>query len=306
MDESKDAPRLETVSPYGSAKELRTFIEREHQPVDYGLMIKPTTRVLAMGEIHTREIAKTELSNSLEELKALGFTHLAMEMLDSSMQEVIDNYQKSGGGKNIIVEQLERYGWSAAAASLYLDAVDQATKVGLKVVGIHRPLSPAEEVMNLFLTGDKYGRVPRDLLERDPWMANVVHRVLDENPQNKIVVYAGQMHTMKEGRGLGSLLQSSGTELVSVNIIGGLKAQDDDHYHYTNVEKSVSDAGLDSERFMIPCRAKFPDAAPPVDWFVHLPKVEIETDWEAQVRVRQPRGKQLITSKFDKSENNKN
>ena len=306
MDELKETANLEPVSPYGSGNELKTFLEKERQPVNYGLMVKPTTRVLAVGEAHTREIAKTELINSLEVLKTLGFTHLALEMLDSDMQKALDLYQTSGKGRRGIVQQLERFGWGGKAANQYLEAIDQATKIGLKVVGIHRPLSYAESVMNLFITGNAE-RIPKDLLEGDPWMVDIVQGILDENPENKVVTYTGLMHASKEERAMGSLLQSMGIEIVSVGLIGGLKAEEDDyHYTYIDIEKAASKAGLDNERFMIPCLAKFPDAAPPVDWFVHLPKVETETDWEAQVRARQPRGKQLITSKFDKSYDSKN
>lgn len=80
--------------------ELTAFIRREKRPVDYHLILDQANRVLFIGqEYHIMDSATQELIDSLSKLKDNGFTHLAMEMLDSDMQPILDENNCSTGAE---------------------------------------------------------------------------------------------------------------------------------------------------------------------------------------------------------------
>lgn len=256
-----------TESPFSDGARLTAFIKKDRQLVDYSQMVSPQTRVIALGETHTREITKREVMDHLEQFRDLGFTHFAMEVFGTDVQATLNEYQVNGTRKEKLLQYLkEHWGeYSAEAADLYLQAVGEAKRVGLQVVGIDLPHSEK----------DQYPLESREgSTKRDEIMAQTVRAILDENPEYKVVTFTGSFHAGKSEDTMADILTTNGIETVTVDILGG-KPEGESLF-----EESAEKAGVAGERFMVPSLAKFPDSKTPYDWMVHLPQVEAETPIE--------------------------
>lgn len=257
-------------SPFGSRERLTQFMKTDRGLVDYKQMVA-NTRVLALGETHTREITKEEVIDHIEQFKDLGFTHFGMEVFGTDAQQALDEYQSNGDKKDVLIEYLKKGfgGWSPRAGELYLQMVNEAKRAGMRVIGIDLPKSEQ----------DQYPREGSDRdHKRDERMAHTVSEVLAQNPENKVVTFTGTAHAGIEGAVMAGLLASSGVEITTVSISGGSPSD------RTLVEQSAVEAGIDKERFMIACRSRFKDSPTPYDWIIHLPQVEQETDFERMGR----------------------
>lgn len=275
MEDGQEIPKPpqhdQKRSPFGDREQLREYIRKERQPVDYSRMVTPTTRVLALGEAHTREITKREVIDHIKQFRDLGFTHFGMEVFGTEAQPILDEYQKTGGRKEELMEHIRKGfgGWSPNAGELYLKAVDEAKRVGMRVVAIDLPMSEQEQY--------KSGGMDRGH-KRDDRMSQTVQAILNENPEHKVVTLTGSGHAGKSDNEMAGLLAASGVEIVTAAILGGSPTR------RTWFESSAIDVGVATERFMSACLAKFPDSRTPYDWIIHLPQVEAETGHERTIR----------------------
>ena len=108
MDDRQETPRPlqpnRERSPFDSDEGLKDYIRKERQTINYSQMINPTTRVLALGETHTREIVKQEIIDHIEQFRDLGFTHFGFEVFGTDAQLALDEYQETGDRKEELVK----------------------------------------------------------------------------------------------------------------------------------------------------------------------------------------------------------
>lgn len=164
-----------------------------------------------------------------------------------------------------LLRHLKRFEWTPKAVELYLEAVDMAKNLGIKVIGIDMPESERLRIWKSLNTLDVTSRRFATAERRDPWMAGVVQTVLDQTANGKVVVYVGGGHARKNTQlsSAAAHLQSQGEVVTSVNIIGCIKNASD-----TEIGRAVGMMGLSDEKFMVP------DVNNNFDWYIHLPEVD--------------------------------
>jgi len=248
------------VSPFSSIDNLCDYLKRK--PVDYGSIVDPSTQVLALGEVHTREITKQEIIDNLKRFKELGFTHLGLEAFRSDFQTELDEYQETGENEEAVVEDIQNsFGkYSPNTTMLYLQMLDQAKQIGIKTVAINMPRP-------MYESNQGHGLDAGSL--RDQWMAEMVQRVIEDKNERKIVTFTGQYHVESSPRTMVGNLAQHGVKIVGVDFAGGAPSK------RKACEIAASKIGASNERFMV----KF-NANAPYDWIIHLPQVEGETEIE--------------------------
>lgn len=258
---NRSQPSILPMDPYSTIHELTTFIKQERETINYA-EIAQNSRVIALGEEHGVDGYLEEELIALGQLKTKGFTHVGMEMVLPSIQGLIDRYIQTGEGKDEIVQHL-RDDWGYTPER-YMDIIDAAKELGLKVVGIGMPKEEKDAI-------------PDDLeRERtsDAYMASAVERVLQENPLNKVITITGYAHAIKSQVSLtmASILMQDGITIVSARFSGGKIRR----------RKILNDLELAAERahvrwypFMLPAIVKFPESKnrPPVDWEIYVPQL---------------------------------
>ena len=245
-------------NPFKSIDEVVTYIKESRQSVSYHQMVSPDTRVFALGETHNMIGSRIEAVIALDEFYKLGFTHLGIEMLDTSMQKILDKYCVDGTGREEIYSHLDRnFRWIVSSADEYMQIIDKAKSLGMKIIALDLP----SEQRNV---------LPREeiLRKRDEEMAKRTMDVLNESDSNKVVTFSGKVHAGYTGTVMTQLLRKSGIEVVSAHIIG-----DSDTTGY--LEEAALQAGVSNERFMFTARARFPKSktAPSADFVIHLPQI---------------------------------
>ncbi len=265
MDDKEFPTQLDEShsSPFDRIETLVEYLQKEKIPVNVSKMVKPTTKLIAFGEVHMREGAKREVIDNLQVLRGIGFTHLGMEMFTVDQQPVLDEYQTNGSRRGEIETMIANsYGnYSPNAGKLYLSMLDRAIQVGIHVVALDLPKS--ERTENTIEMQAK----------RDRLMADTVKGILTADPNNRMIAYTGTYHALKSETIMAGILEKEGIETITVGIQGGRTEK-------SQIDFAVQKAGITDERFMFPVRAKVPDTAPPVDWVIHLPENEPETDIE--------------------------
>src|SRR3989339_605330 len=213
-----DTKNFAETTPYDSFEGLVEFIATERQPIDYALLVRPDTQVLALGESHLDYTTKKEVENCLTQLKEKGVTHFGLEFFGIEMQPILDAYAKTRNenDKKVLMKHLETY--SKKDANLYLNVVEKAFFLGIRVVGLDIP----QKEKNHYETSQKI-----ELQQiRNPFMAQKIEAILSENKKYKIVTFSGSGHIGNIDEGSGSMvvnLRSRNINVVTVNLSGRLK-----------------------------------------------------------------------------------
>lgn len=264
-------PQEAKRSPLGSVSELSEYIRTSRQPLDYGRLITPQTRVLAIGEQHPEKNPKQELKNNLFRLKELGFTHLALEFWGGDMQPVLDEFQATGHftGSKITPE--------------YMDILTAAR--GLRIKIIANDLTQEERK-------EYNGLDNEQSTERDRKMAARVKKILDENGNNKVVTYTGAVHAAKRDYVLAGMLTEAGFDVATIALYGE-KSISDPFQNYGPIYEAIEQTSTERDRFMLPALSKFPDSSYPYDWIAHVP---LETTFmhEESYKTDIPQKKELV------------
>lgn len=230
---------------------LIIFLQTERKPVDYTQMIPPDTSVVAIGENHGMKGHKIEMLRALDTLRQLGFTHLGMEMVNSA---VLDQYLATGEGRDELISHLRKhFGYAKETPKLYMDIIDQANKLGFKIVPID--LSYDEQK----------GSLP-------------IMDILDECPSCKIVTFTGKFHSTNSGYSMANLLARNGVKITTTIFMNTYKNQKN------TLDQAITQANLTLERFMMPNRI-FPQWANQSDWLIHLPQTEASDKFKKTIRL---------------------
>lgn len=291
--EGQDLQEPHLQQPHKDIPLITDFIKEKARDVDYAAMITQKTRVLALGETHTRPEQKDELINHLKDLKDLGFTHLGMEIFGTNLQEIIDGYYEGRYTRDEF-RRLIPYD------EVYFNIVDKAKELGIRVVGIEIPTPEMEKFdrdMNKLIEEGKIADYLKFIDERDRqrdrWMAKTVQKILDADPNNKVVIYSGSGHSELKKGTMAGLLVKAGIDLISVNMIGGKKEGIGERYGLLatklgalgeiDIEEEVRNAGSGNRRFMMPAlrrQALINGAFKNADWIIHLPQAEEDMSYE--------------------------
>ncbi len=201
-----DETNFETTFPPHIS--LTEYVERNHRDIDLEQVSKDT-QVIAFGERHSDVLPKEFLREHLRSLRQLGFTHLALEMVESSKQNLIDNYRSSDLARNHLQLYL-RANWYGRMGDYYFSLIDEATKAGITVMGMDLPKEDQDQITD----------TRKRLRERDRHMAGKVKMVLDTRPQARVIIFAGAGHVEKgTENSMAGILSSENVKIVSVSII---------------------------------------------------------------------------------------
>lgn len=148
---------------------------------NYDILDLFTAPVIYLGERHIDAAGKNFVIENLPKLKELGFTHLALEMFNASEQPSLDEYNQGKLSDEQLREVYQRnWGYDGEA---YLAMFKAAVQSGLKLVALDkRDLMP------------KGMEMVAENQERDEFMAKRVVEIFSENPNAKVLVYAGRLH----------------------------------------------------------------------------------------------------------------
>lgn len=249
-------------SPLGSVPELSQFIKTERKPLDYTKIVKPTTRVLAIGENHPQTSHKQEVIDHMQQFRDLGFTHLAFEGFGVDTQTLIDEFQATGQGRDKLEAYLKGYLGPIypGVGDKYIDIIAEAGKKGIKVVAID--LSKEEREKHK-------GNNAEDSKDRDKTMAARAQKPLEDSEHNKVITLTGAIHASKTDAAMAGII-NHGFETVSLRLA--------DERSGMTIEPAIQQTNTGHERFMLPSLSEFPDSSYPYDWIANIPVGE-ETNY---------------------------
>lgn len=255
-------------NPYKSEESLIEFIKTKRRPIDYSSIIEPDCRVLAFGESHRGLAEKKEVIDSLKQLKNMGFTHLGLEFLGVEMQEIIDRYllDKNEKDREAIWDHLKTWSWGEIFFGTYLEIMEEAQKLGIKVVGLDMP----QREKDFYQVSEEIELQQR----RNPFMAKKVRDILFENPRNRVITFTGSGHIQNVDEGDGSMvlnLREDDIKIITVDL--SIRIHKPPHGgQYPNLEKCAQKAGVENEKFMLASQSHFPDSVFPFDYLIYLPE----------------------------------
>ncbi|MCC6137292.1 MAG: ChaN family lipoprotein [Bdellovibrionaceae bacterium] len=160
------------------------------------------SRVVYVGEVHIYNEARDFLIKNMEPIKKAGYTHIAMEMWNSSQQSFVDKFNN----EQVTLEQLapvfsNEWGYKT---SEYVDlmCVARKNKIELLALDARDHLPAGLSFMD-------------ELNYRDKKMAFVLSEFLKSNPKSKVIVLSGRLHAY-------SRLNSQSEQLSQPEILTGL------------------------------------------------------------------------------------
>ncbi|PIP64642.1 hypothetical protein CO083_06615 [Candidatus Roizmanbacteria bacterium CG_4_9_14_0_8_um_filter_34_12] len=221
--------------PYGSLTQLEVFFANNRRPVDFSKIVSPQTRVLVVGEKHTRELGKSTIIQHMGVFRELGFTHFGMEMLDGSRQVQLEQALLDNDISSILLCLHGYTTFSPNAAQLYIQLANTAFKTGMCVIAMHpKYRNQTEQDFTTY----------NEMMNQN--MSRRIIKVLREKPYNRMVVFTGNAHAAREGRTMTQLLVNRGVDLVSAGMVGGRRNK-----QQLNMEKAARRIHAEEELFMV-------------------------------------------------------
>lgn len=171
-----------------SAKQVRHEVKTYGvDPANWLAMAMKKNSVLAIGEGHT-DLKHLKLGGEImDDLKAAGATHLAVE-LPSNHQVVLDHFAKTGLIDFALLKDSE--GTNEYLASYRFlqrgdirELLKSAREAGLKLIAVDDAVS-----INVGIYNAVFGQ------GRDRAMAAAITNVLRQDPKNKVVYWVGALH----------------------------------------------------------------------------------------------------------------
>jgi len=239
-------------------------------------------RLVMLGESsHSATGYKYEAIKAIRQLKAAGFTHFAIEMLPSSMQEKIELYQRTGKGFNIIQQYFDKY-WTHGDFSpqAYGELVKAARNAGMRIVALDVSVETMEVMDSVCpskkaVTGECFDA---HTFRNDLWAYNLA-TILKRSKQNKIVAFMSRWHAVKNLKyqiGIDSLIKEHGIQNVRfIDFIGGLSCYSDRPCKGMSSQQET----LKGQYFY---KEGFPYESTVKSFQVHLPEKRINNDGSFQ------------------------
>ncbi|MGF1727649.1 hypothetical protein [Photobacterium nomapromontoriensis] len=196
---------------------------QQRLPVNYADMVKNSKLVLLGESSHAIPHYKVELIRALKALKALGFTHFAMEMLPISLKEKIDLYNRTGRGKDSLINHFKAY-WSNVDVNYYQDISTTAKSLGMVIVPLDIPYEQFDLYPDECSVESLKNKTCKDLhiVRNESWAKTLVTLV---NRGNKVVAFMSKWHVVRRSKydiGVRSLVRQMNSNAVAIKISGGL------------------------------------------------------------------------------------
>jgi hypothetical protein len=236
----------------------RTFL-CYREDVDYSKIAKDVDVVL-FGESHPGAQVKIELAQNMSLFKQLGFTCLGLEMFSTDVQDMLDEYFRTGKNREELLQYLKDV-WGYSTAEYYMKLIEAARKNGIRIIALDMPKQLQEQL-----------DVVEWLDARDKYMSKTISEILAEDG-GRMLVLCGKGHL----KGIKSILEEKhGLNVVSVFFVGGkqfLQVGDIPVNEGDVFDNGAREAGLDGEKFMVKVESTG-ELDPQCDWIIHLPQTE--------------------------------
>jgi uncharacterized iron-regulated protein len=142
-----------------------------------------------IGESHLDDKSRKELSNSLIHFKNNGGEVLGLEMVESSKQFLLDNYEENFDGSTTELANYLEKRWQYNTSS-YMELIESARSAGLRLLSIDLDREKWPEETTIFPVIPDISKVR---IAREAHMA----KVLCENKELKTIVIIGRFHTLE-------------------------------------------------------------------------------------------------------------
>ena len=220
--------------------------------IDYSRVIA-NHRVLFLAEDHSNHAIRQHLVRHAADLRKAGITHYAIEANEAG--NVV--FEKLGGNESVDLSQVD----VGPGRADYEEAIKAIAAQGIKVsaIDVDRRSGLSEE--------DREARLEKN-----------IHRLLQEDPNNKIAALIGSAHTsrntdMLEGaHSVAKRLMKAGVSTTNVHFVGGESRRP------MGITGAVSKAALANQEFMLDFRSYanlatgVPFGKGEADWVIHLPQ----------------------------------
>lgn len=165
----------------GTFCESLTYLRANLAPLNSVSQIFGDRSVVFLGDTHPNALIKKWIVRNLEELKASGFTHLALEALNSESQGLLENYFVQPSLRPQILKLIaDDWGWIPEE---HLQLIDAAHAAGLEVVAIDNRNE---------LDRQGYGN---DIQRRNLHMTANIVKALNSKGAGRVLVLTGKVHS---------------------------------------------------------------------------------------------------------------
>lgn len=142
-----------------------------------------TAQLIFLGERHINEEIQNSLASLLAVFKQNDFSAIALEMFNYEDQIYLDQFNNN----ELSIAELEiilKKNWNYSSAG-YLNIFQKARELNLKLLA----LDDRENTTHFSFSDN--------LIERDRIMAKILQKHLQSNPDQKIIVYTGRLHSFQ-------------------------------------------------------------------------------------------------------------
>lgn len=232
------------------------------KPVDLSSIGK--TRVLLFGEHHDSDSTKVFLVQLLPELKALGYTHMGMEMVPENLQRDLDFFFKSGDIRKLskvktFLDEKWKYG-DDGTGRRYFDLIVEAQKLGIRTIALDVREADYETI-----------KTETNLQEiREKQMDKMMREVIRSNDGSRLFALMGNYHACSER--IRSALGPDNHRVASftTGFVGANEL----------LSKMAQEANVHREAFMVEAAGyRFPRGRAPFDIQIHLPQTEVDASY---------------------------
>lgn len=251
-----DRIRQAGISSRATLEETREFVSRYREEVDYGKLWSKDDPVLFVCERHMFFASKDEIIGQMEGLKDLGMTHLAIEMIRSADQDKIDKYAEGELKREAIIELLIHWNKREGMAEKYVQVIDKAISLGIKVIGIDLPSMD---------NGDL-----QDFKKRDENWSHIIANQINSKDKARVLVFCGVNHAAyypAVDRANNILSSKYGISSKVIDFTSGQLATDAIFSIDEKIDSAASSLGISGDYFMI--RGNVSENRP-ADGYIHL------------------------------------
>lgn len=207
----EDRSCQQVVSPKvdGSFCESWAYLKSYLSPLSNVVQILGDQPVVFLGDTHPNVLIKKWMARNLAQFKALGFTHVALEFLNSESQGALDDYLKNPRLRPQMVQLVAQdWGWIPEEHVQLIDAVHAA---GFKILAIDN----RNEL-------DRRG-LGNDIHLRNLHMAGHIENTLLSPDAGRVLVLTGKLHSalVSDESGIQTLpqiLESQKIPSLSLNL----------------------------------------------------------------------------------------
>lgn len=191
-------PRFE-----GSFCESLRYIQPKLVPLKGLEQIFGSAEVVFLGDTHPNVLIKNWVARNSLQMKRLGFTHVALEALNSESQNILNDYLRGSLPRAQLVKLVGAdWGWIPEAHVAMIDAIHAA---GLKIIAIDN----RNEL-------DRAG-FGNDIQRRNDHMSENILRALGQSGSGRVAVLTGKRHSalVSEEGGITTIPQILDTRGIS-------------------------------------------------------------------------------------------